>query len=163
MYLSINSCYKNRSGETFLLLFISFKRGCFKLTCRTQRYYWWAKAVHSQWSALPPSGVLSGSTPPHTLKKREKENKLEEERERYRSPTCFPNTRLPIARPRVHTLSIPDPRSRSTNVSIGTALNYRNVSYLSSLTMRIDRRELLISPTGNLQSYFGNVSSRVHN
>lgn len=97
-------------------------------------------------ASLPPSGVLSGSTPPQTLnsaREKKKDGKRErdrernigkkKERERYIYIDPIRASRFPIARPRVHTLSTPDPRSRSTNVSIGTDLNYRNVSPISLL------------------------------
>lgn len=90
------------------------------------------RAVRSRWSALPLfSAGLWGCTPANPPQgRRERERKAGSERERgnslyvllRRSPLS------PRSRQRVHTLSAPDPRSRAIDVSVGTALNYRNVS-----------------------------------
>lgn len=87
---------------------------------------------------------------------RASEKMREEDRETwipYVLPKLSPSSRSRAAKG-TYIIHPTIPRSRSTNVSRGTSLNYRNVSPISLPSDGAHRRELLISTTGNLQNYF---------
>lgn len=88
------------------------------------------RAVRSRWSALPlfsagPWGCTPAN-PPQGQREREREMIL---RDRVLVRASLVLSPLSChARQRVHTLSAPDPRSRTIDISLATALNYRNAS-----------------------------------
>lgn len=126
----------------FTFLFLS-RRRCLKLACRGSLVYWWGKSrrsVRSRWSALPLFPQLARGmfpTPPqNSVSARERARC----KKRYRSP-YVPLELPPFSRSHgqgyIHyLLLIPDPARPM--VSVGSALNYRNI-YLISFSLLAKR------------------------
>lgn len=136
LHNNAHHCRVNRSAffvYTFLPALLRESEG-FKLACRLQLVYWWAKNCPFTLVSIAPLPARPGDAP-YTLARTfvsVRERVGVTGRETRRSYVLLVETPafLSSIRPRVHTLSVRDPRSCSANVSVGTALNYRNVSPL---------------------------------